>query len=340
MVTFVAHTVKGLEPITKLELNNNFSDPNILSIQPKKIIFQTSLFPNSSLLKTFDDLSLLVEQADITDGSDIIDLIDSINLKKFKKILSKHRLIKDTFSITISSYKNRQIDKQGVKKNAAELIKNTYMWSYTPLKHTNFDIRIQIEKKKVLLLIKIFSKSLFFRKYRIKSQKGAIRPSIAGAMLYYLTKGKNGYRVVDNFCGSGTFLCEGLIDENKVYGGDISRKSVQIAKSNLSTISHDFSVKKLDAKNTDWQDDYFDIAISNLPWDKQITVDHFTRLYAKSILEYGRILKPDGCVGLIGSKPDLIVKYIKQIFPNRGDDHIEVFKIGYLGQRPSIVFCH
>jgi 23S rRNA G2445 N2-methylase RlmL len=97
--------------------------------------------------------------------------------------------LNNSFSVTVSTYKNKKIDKKNLKTKIAEKITSKYLWGYTPLSHENFDIRIQIESNKVLIIIKIFSKSLFFREYRIQSQKGAIRPSIAGAMLYYLTRG-------------------------------------------------------------------------------------------------------------------------------------------------------
>jgi tRNA G10 N-methylase Trm11 len=55
------------------------------------------------------------------------------------------------------------------------------------------------------------------------------------------------------------------MDGNEVYGGDISEESVNAAGYNLKTISKPFSIKKVDAKRTNWADNMFDIAISNLP---------------------------------------------------------------------------
>lgn len=338
MTKYLAHTIKGLESITQDELQDKIRDIHIHQTSQKKIIFESSeIFKDPSIFRTFDDLSIFVVSKEFENTEDILLLIDTIKFEDYRNSLSQIRKLDNTYSITISTYKNNDVDKKYALDGLSRLISHKYSWEYTPLIHSNFDIRIQIEKNTVLILIKVYSQSLFFRKYRSSSQKGAISPAIAGAMLYHLTNGNSGYKIVDNFCGSGTFLCEGLLDGNEVFGGDISTDSVKIAEENLQSISKGSQIKELDAQKTNWQNSYFDIAISNLPWDKQIKTDHFTKLYSEAIKEYGRILKPNGSLALIGSKPDLMIKYVKQIFPDR-KSNIEIFKIGYLGQTPTVVF--
>jgi len=339
---FIAHTVKNLEQIALSELQFKIKDFVLDEIDVKKVRFEsTGLLKAIPNLYTLDDLSIYVLSFELQSDlvKDIINVLKDVELMFYRRILGELRELDTTFSITVSSFKNNNIDKELLKNEYAAYIKRTYKLKFTPLDHSNFDIRLTIEKKICNVYIKVLSRSLFFRDYRVKSLKGSIRPSIAGAMLSYLTKGKSNYNIVDNFCGSGTFLCEGLLTGNNISGGDISKESVAIAQENIGTINQAKvqNIKQLNAMKTKWSANYFDIAISNLPWNKQISISHITELYSEAIMEYGRILKPDASIALIGYKPDLMIKYLKKAFPDDKRE-IKTLKIGYLGQSPTIVF--
>jgi len=337
---FIAHTVKGLEKISEGELTDKLKGINIISIIPKKVIFDWNNIPNEpNVFRTIDDLSLFVGYFEYKDFGSLYYKLSKVELSHAINTIKKIRKIDNTFSITISKYQARGIELDVIARKIVKQISKKYKLQHTPLVHSNLDVRIQVEKNTVYVLIKLFSRSIFIRNYKGEGQKGSLRPSIAGAMLYYITSGKGNFRTIDNFCGSGTFLCEAYIDNNIVFGGDISPASVKITRRNLGNMNYAYTerIKKLNAMKTDLPSNYFDIAISNLPWNKQVPVDHFTKLYSSAILEYGRILKADGSIALIGSNPDLMIKYIKEIFPDR-KNQIESIKIGYLGQNPSIVF--
>ena len=178
-------------------------------------------------------------------------------------------------------------------------------------------------------------KSLYKRKYRKCELKGALKPTIAAALCYLIFP-KKGEKLVDNFCGSGTILCEGFLYGLDPYGGDISPEAVSCACENIKQLSPNLMthIKCLDAKKTNWPDSYFDHAISNLPWGKQVNLEGVVKLYSSTIAEYARILKEDGSIVLLGMKPNLIIKHLKKNFPNY---KIEKFKIGFLGQNPWVV---
>jgi 23S rRNA G2445 N2-methylase RlmL len=88
MNIYVAHTIKGLEFITEMELTDKFQDLQILSNEPKKIIFESDYTPQSSNLRTFDNLSLLVTKTEFRDESEVVSLIESIDLEKVREITS------------------------------------------------------------------------------------------------------------------------------------------------------------------------------------------------------------------------------------------------------------
>jgi 23S rRNA G2445 N2-methylase RlmL len=336
----LAHTIKGLESICRDELIHKLDDIEVSATQTKKVFFNTSCFQTQMAdLRSVDDLSLFVNEFEFNSSEEIIHNLQDIKWRKYLTRILRIRELDKTFSITLSSYKNGNIDKKDIKSKFADYFKTTFKREFTPRQHDNFDIRIQIEKNKCIVLIKLFPKPLFHRDYRLRSQKGAIRPTIAGAMLYYLTKGRKSLRIVDNFCGSGTFLSEALLEGHRVYGGDISKESIQIAAKNLKSVSKSgFKIRQLNAENTSWTPNTFDLALSNLPWDKQISTARITKLYSRSVLEYGRILKPKMRIGLIGIKKDLILKYVKEISPQ--SNRIESIPVGILGQNPTIVVSY
>lgn len=342
---FIAHTVKGLEKICLRELVQKVHDFRLVNQSPKSIIFESDMdLTELPKLQAIDDLGVFVRNIESytgINGMDILSAIDESEFSRYVDCLGNFRTVDGTFSITLSNFKNRKIDAESLKSKIAKIVARKYEWKYTERFHENFDIRISIESMKVSISVKVYRQSLFHRSYRLESQKGALRPSIAGAMVFEslgdlpLDDLQNA-KVVDNFCGSGTILCEALINGHQIFGGDISKESVQIAKSNISTINQSCidNVKVLDATNTSWPDNTYDVAISNLPWDKQIKIDFVTRLYADTIKEYSRILKPGGTLCLIGTKTEIMIKYLKKYFGKRDNT---IYKLGYLGQTPNIV---
>ena len=97
-------------------------------------------------------------------------------------------------------------------------------------------MRFNISEEKCLITIKVFTKSLFHREYEHESHLGCLRSTIAASMLYRLVGEDSNLKVVDNFCGSGTFLCEALMLGNEVYGNDIDKSAVDVTKRNLNRI--------------------------------------------------------------------------------------------------------
>lgn len=158
-------------------------------------------------------------------------------------------------------------------------------------------------------------------------------------MVYAVTQYKKNLSVVDNCCGSGTILCEALLQNYSIYGGDIDPQSVKIAKKNIDSINSKAvqHIKQLDCQKSPWQSQFFDCAISNLPYGKQVTVDHQTTLYAKTVEEYARIIKPKGSICLLGTHPEVIQKYAKKYLPNH---KCKFFALGFLGQTPYLSCIH
>lgn len=338
---YIAYLTKGLERVAQREIEQLISDVKVEEIGDKRIIFETDQ-PISTLvqLKTVDDLGLYIGEINsIKEVSDVVQFLRSQNLVIFKQYISQFRDVEDSlFSLTVgSSGSSLKI----IIESLTQVLMQQCSWRYTEFDHTNFDVRIFIDHKTAYFSVRVTEHSLYQRSYKAVSKPGSLKPSVAAAMVYMATKKaqssatqKN--KVVDNFCGSGTILCEARLSGHDVYGGDIDPESVHITRTNLRNLGYeaDEKVTILTATKTNWPNSFFDCAISNLPWDKQIKVNSITALYQASITQYIRILKPSGVLCALVSKPELFIKYIKKLKPKAT---IETQKIGLLGQNPTIV---
>lgn len=334
---YIAYTTKGLEEITQQEIQNLSDDVAVLKVGTKRVIFETDIsFKQLIYLKTVDDLGILIGEINaLNDLDQLISEVQNIDIKSVKNLINEFRNIENTFSITTSIAKTK-FDTKKLQEIISQQISEKYHWQFNEFDHSNFDIRIFIDQNECLISIRLTNQPLQNRSYKTLSKLGSLKPTIAASMVRLATNQKKDLTIVDNFCGSGTILCEASLLNHQIYGGDIDPNSVITTQSNLKNTGYKkiSNIKTLNATKTPWPNSYFDCAISNLPWDKQIKVESITNLYIQCLKEFQRILKPTGKLCLLISKPELLIKHIKSIFPNY---NIQEIKIGLLGQNPSIV---
>lgn len=333
---FIAYTVKGLENIAKQEIESLVPNAVILESKVKRVVFTTSIELGTLLkLKTVDNVGFFLGTFQASETQQIVNYINDLDLVLVKETIGRLRKVTNEFSITLSLVGVKDINSEILRNSLSEQIRSKYGWQYTEQDHSNFDIRIFADRRDVTVSVRLTEKPLFHRGYRTTSVKGALRPTIAAAMVRLATQNRKGV-VVDNFCGSGTILAEALLVGNRVYGGDIESEATRACKENLSNLGYDprNKIRELDASQTKWNDNQFDYAISNLPWDKQIKAESVTKLYTGSMREYARIIRSDGAVCLLVSKPELLVKHAKNYFPT---NNITQTNISFLGQSPCIV---
>jgi tRNA G10 N-methylase Trm11 len=144
--------------------------------------------------------------------------------------------------------------------------------------------------------------------------------------------------LIDNFCGVGTILCEGALQGLEPHGGDIDDEAVRYAEAHLRALSQKWvrNVNVLDARSSKLPADYFDLAVSNIPWGEQLDLNA-VELYSQAIPEYARVLKDEGAIVIVGPKPDLVEKHLKENFP---EHNVGQFRLGFLGQHPWVNFAY
>lgn len=341
---FVCYGTKGLISVTRQEVEERLPGARILpSSTEKYLIFSAKIDSLKSLLqlRSANDVHCLLLQKD-TDApiteEDILQAFPIEALSAAESFIRRFRTVDDTFSITLSKHKNENVNLESLRKHLVELVSAHTQRRYTEREHESFDIRLNVEESRVVVSCRIASEALHLRSYKVRGGEGALKPPIA-ASLILLARPRKGERLVDDFCGTGTILCEGLLQGLDVYGGDIVEERVAGAQANVGNIngpvrSH---VKVLDATKSPWPTAHFDLAVSNLPWDKQVEMESVVGTYSGAIREYARILKSDGRLVLLLKKADLAVKHVKLNFPGH---RIEQIRIGFLGQTPWVILAY
>lgn len=94
---------------------------------------------------------------------------------------------------------------------------------------------------------------------------GALRPAIAAAMVGLAENPREGGRLLDCFCGSGTILAEAARGGWRPTGSDIDAAAVSAAGVNVPLAE----IVRADAAALPFEDDAFDAVISNLPFGHQ-----------------------------------------------------------------------
>ncbi len=186
-------------------------------------------------LRTVDDIGIFLKKIDAVLLPDqILTALESIDLNDLPETIKKARKIKDkAFSITAGIVSNQKIKASEVINSVSKYIQRKYKWNYTELDHSNFDLRVFIDHRTCYLSVRLTKDSMHHRQYKVTSRIGSLKSTVAAAMVLLATNGKGSKRIVDNFCGSGTILCEALGLGNAVFGGDVEPESVMMTKINL-----------------------------------------------------------------------------------------------------------
>lgn len=344
MLKYLVHTTKGLEPIVAREMALISPSTQILDMCTKRLLIaDNSDHFDIMQLRTADDVGIFIAEALADTEEEVhataVNLVEQIDWERIKDTIKTYREVADIFSLTISKFKS-SITIEQFANDLSRAIISKHGWQYEPEDHTHFDIRVTIEQKKIMLSVRIGRESLFHRDYKKENYMGALRPSIAAAMVFEATQGKGSLRILDTFCGSGTILAEAYIAGHEVYGSDTDADAISITRMVLSTLGckdAEGRVKQQDATKTTWQVGHFDCAVSNLPWDSQISVESMATLYQKTLQEWQRILTQHGTIVVLLNNPQLFIKHAKNILGK----HIAVtqYTLGHLGQTPTLLIC-
>lgn len=156
--------------------------------------------------------------------------------------------------------------------------------------------------KSASLLVRLSDERLKYRSRRPPELRAALRPTIAAAMVE-LAGVRDGHRVLDPMCGTGTLLleCSARFPKSKVFGSDESADAVSIAKRRLGEKA---SIRQCAVNDLPHDRETFDRVMANLPWGKQVPVR--ASVYEAGLARMLDLVVDGGRVVLLTPRRDLV----------------------------------
>lgn len=235
-----------------------------------------------------------------------------------------------SFSISVSFVGKRNYTTDEIKVALAQHIAYSHSWTYQPDdRAADLNLRVFIDHDQAYLGVRLAKQPLHERWYRQAQTVGALKPSVAAALVM-LADVREGMRVLDPCCGSGTILIEAALQGASVSGGDSDPAAIQAAQSNCRAAGIPVSIQQWQAQSLPLAADSVDCVICNLPWGRQVSADEsLEAFYRQALAEMRRVLAPGGCIVVLTTAPHLL--------DGSGLSCTDRFEISLHGQRPTVL---
>ncbi|MCY3839989.1 MAG: methyltransferase domain-containing protein [Gammaproteobacteria bacterium] len=153
-----------------------------------------------------------------------------------------------------------------------------------------------------VLALRLSDKTLKYRGGRPPERPGALRPTIAAAMVE-LADVRDGHAVLDPMCGTGTLLleCSRRFPGASLFGSDQSTEAVATAKGRLGGRA---TIRRCKLEDLDDAPGTFDRVVTNLPWGDQTPIRG--PVYTTGVSKLLDCVSDDGVVVLLTSRRDLL----------------------------------
>jgi len=176
------------------------------------------------------------------------------------------------------------------------------------------------------------------RTYKEEHRTASLRPTVAAALVR-LAEARPGQVVLDPMCGAGTILAEQLLAARpaergrvQVWGGDIDRSALRAAGENLRKLGQPL-LARWDATRLPLPAGSVDRILSNPPFGKQLsTPAEIGPLYRRMLVEYSRVLRPDGRAVLLVADAEPLREAAAAVGWKRG----RYFRVRVLGQMAQL----
>ncbi len=337
--TVCAFVTRGLEDIAAAEIGVTPGATGGIETRPKVVLTQTSNVRGLRRLRTVDDVAVVsATSPSVDDLQALLSLVtEKTDLEKTIEQAQRTDRLDGTFSITVSAAHVPYGTSGDIEKATASAISARYEWRHTELQRAPIDIRVFIDGTWALIGVRLFDEPLSRRAYRVVNLRGALRPTVAAALVRIASPSRSRPRIWDPFCGSATILCEAAEQGNEVWGTDIDPEAVEASRENLAAVNREYWTRIECADSTSpktWKKHQSATAVvSNLPWGKQVAIKSKRALYASVSAGAAELVRRGGISVLLTTEPKLIQQRLKR------DDavRIEERRIGLLGQTPTIL---
>ncbi len=294
-------TTRGFEKIAETEILQKLFHVTIEEVSYRKVTFDyQGDISDVESLRSVEDAFLFIGK--IENVWHIRESLSELIWKILKLQISTHiptiqslrNSSFENFSISASSVGRRNFSYIEIKEALNEALSVEMPLSYEDESHEWFDIRVFLEHSHAYIWVRLTSKPLHRRSYKVATTKATLRGDVAYTMAY-LVNIQNTDTILDPMCGSGTILAEACaFNPFRILGGDISSEAVEVAIKNLHTFDRKVEVLIWDSKKLPLENASIDKIISNLPFGKQIKVEDLNDFYISVLDEFKRVLKPGG----------------------------------------------
>ncbi|MDE0659012.1 MAG: methyltransferase domain-containing protein [Gammaproteobacteria bacterium] len=160
-----------------------------------------------------------------------------------------------------------------------------------------------------VLALRLSDRTLKYRGRRPPELPGALRPTIAAAMVE-LADVQDGHAVLDPMCGTGTLLleCTRRFPRADLFGSDRSDEAVATAKGRLGGNA---TIRRCELDELDHAPGTFHRVVTNLPWGDQTPIQG--SVYAAGVSKLLDCITDDGVAVLLTSRRELLEPTLRRL---------------------------
>lgn len=335
---YMATVLPGLEDISGGEITEKITDAKLTNKERGKIFF-TSDLPLKELLniRTIDNLYLFITGFTLgphkTHLKDLEHFINGLDLPAFldKRIWQQKEV---TFVVNSSRSGKHTYSRFDLSAAAVRgILKQALPWRMGTPDHHKLEFRLDLSGEQGLFSLRLTSQTFRFRGSHRKFSKASLRPTVAHSLIW-ISKPQKDECFMDPFCGSGTILAERVFYPSQtVIGGDISEKTVSLAKQNIPS-GQRCEIRRWDATSLPVDKSSVNTVVTNLPFGKQIlNPDEIALLYLKFLMELRRVLVSDGRAYLLTDK----IENLNRAVDKTGFRNKLLFQLSLKGLHPWVV---
>lgn len=243
----------------------------------------------------------------------------------------------ETFSVTATVARSPLGAGQVLDAILTEHIVTTTGWRPRELERAALDVRVFVDRTWLFIAWRLFEVPLTVRSYRTVSVRGALRPTVAAAMVRLTPAVHGKRRLWDPYCGSGTILAEAALLGYEVWGTDIDEEAVAASRENVGAINRD-SWSKIARGDSTTQAEWrrhasCDVVVANIPWGKQIDIVSARALYDSLATGCFDLLSRGGTACILTTDPERLKAALKRTTDAKPIER----RLGLLGQTPAVV---